>query len=48
MLEKDFIQNPSEWRLVMRIDSDALHVVLFSPRKNDSLIYRRNLSGNFI
>lgn len=40
MLEKDLIQNPSEWRLSMRIDRDMLHVMAFSPRENDSLIYR--------
>ncbi len=40
MLDKDLIPNPADWRLIMRIDRDELHVMAFSPREYDSLIYR--------
>lgn len=40
MLDKDLIPNPADWRLIMRIDRDVLHVMAFSPREYDSLIYR--------
>lgn len=40
-LGKDLIQDPRLWRLGLRIDSSALHVVLFCTVEDNSLIHRK-------
>ena len=38
MLQKDLIENPSIWQLVLEISARAIEVVAFSPYENHSLI----------
>lgn len=39
-LTKDMIATPGVWRLALRIEQEALHVVLYSTVEDNSLIYR--------
>lgn len=39
-LSKSMVANPRVWRLAMRLDRDALQVMLYSPIEDNSMIYR--------
>lgn len=40
-LDKDLISDTRHWRMALRVGRGALHVILFSPVEENSLIYRR-------